>query len=75
MSKYQYFPKTYKNGTMDHYRLMDSLPNRPSPEIDHAIKKLCFSGLRGVKSETQDLEEAKQSIEKRIEYLNGIEKD
>ena len=68
-NKYAYTPKTYENGTMDHYLLMESLPKQPSSPIDHAIKKLTFAGTRGVKDEVQDLEEALQSINKRINYL------
>lgn len=71
-TKYRFTPKTYKNGEMDFYRLIDSLPVRPSPEIEHALKKQLFTGQRGHKSELQDLKEAKLSIEMRISYLEGL---
>jgi hypothetical protein len=70
-TKYRFIPKTYKNGEMDFYRLIDSLPVRPSPEIEHALKKQLFTGQRGHKSELQDLKEAKLSIEMRILYLEN----
>jgi hypothetical protein len=45
-----------------------------SPEIDHALKKLLAPGKRGVKGELQDLKEAIQSIEARIDYLRELGK-
>ncbi len=41
------------------------------PGIQHAVKKLLCCGLRGSKSALQDLEEAKQSIERAIELEKG----
>jgi len=70
-NKYNFIPKTYPDGTMDHYLIIESLPNSISSSIDHAIKKLCYSGTRGVKDEVQDLVEAKISIDKRIKYLSS----
>ena len=72
-TKYRFIPKPYENGEMDFYRLVDSLPVRPAPEIEHALKKQLFTGQRGHKSELQDLKEAKLSIEMRISYLEDIE--
>jgi len=72
-TKYRFVPKTYANGEMDFYRLMDSLPVRPAPEIEHAVKKLLFTGQRGHKNEIQDLIEANLSIEMRISYLEDVE--
>lgn len=74
-TKYRFIPKTYYNGEMDFYRLVDSLPVRPAPEIEHALKKQLFTGQRGHKSELQDLKEAKLSIEMRITYLEGLQND
>lgn len=71
-TKYRFIPKPYANGEMDFYRLVDSLPIRPAPEIEHALKKQLFTGQRGHKSELQDLKEAKLSIEMRILYLESL---
>lgn len=68
-TKYRFVPNTYANGEMDFYRLVESLPVRPAPEVEHALKKLLFTGQRGNKNELQDLKEAKLSIEMRISYL------
>lgn len=46
-----------------------------SPEIDHAVKKLLAAGTRGAKSERQDLLEAIQSIEARLQYLEVVDGD
>ena len=73
-TKYRFTPKVYANGEMDFYRIVDSLPVRPAPEIEHALKKQLFTGQRGHKSELQDLKEAKLSIEMRISYLEGVKK-
>ncbi len=54
--------------TVDVYRVLNAFPTG-SPEIDHALKKLMAAGRRGVKGELQDLREAVQSIEARIDYL------
>lgn len=39
------------------------------PARQHAIKKLLCAGQRGTKSESDDLKEAKQSIERAIELF------
>jgi hypothetical protein len=57
--------------TVDVYRVLNAFPSG-SPEIDHALKKLLAPGKRGVKSELQDLREAIQSIEARIDYLKEL---
>jgi hypothetical protein len=54
---------------VDVYRVLNAFPTG-SPEIDHAVKKLLASGKRGAKDELQDLREAIQSIEARINYLS-----
>ena len=59
--------------TVDVYRVLNAFPSG-SPEIDHALKKLLAPGKRGVKSELQDLKEAIQSIEARIDYLKELSK-
>jgi hypothetical protein len=57
--------------TVDVYRVLNAFPSG-SPEIDHALKKLLAPGKRGVKGELQDLKEAIQSIEARIDYLKEL---
>ena len=54
---------------VDVYRVLNAFPTG-SPEIDHSVKKLLAAGKRGAKDELQDLKEAIQSIEARIDYLN-----
>jgi hypothetical protein len=57
--------------TVDVYRVLNAFPTG-SPEIDHALKKLLAAGKRGAKDELQDLREAVQSIEARIDYLTEL---
>jgi hypothetical protein len=57
---------------VDVYRVLNAFPTG-SPEIDHALKKLLAAGKRGAKDELQDLREAVQSIEARIDYLVEIQ--
>lgn len=57
--------------TVDVYRVLNAFPG-DSPEIDHALKKLLAPGKRGAKDELQDLKEAIQSIEARIDYLREL---
>lgn len=54
---------------VDVYRVLNAFASG-SPEIDHSVKKLLAAGKRGAKDELQDLREAIQSIEARIDYLN-----
>ena len=42
------------------------------PATQHAIKKLLASGKRGYKDQIQDLEEAKQSIERAIQIATKV---
>ena len=58
---------------VDVYRVLNAFPTG-SPEIDHALKKLLAAGKRGAKDELQDLREAVQSIEARIDYLVELSK-
>ena len=43
------------------------------PAVQHAVKKLLCSGIRGHKDRKQDLEEAVQSIERAIDVLRAEE--
>jgi hypothetical protein len=58
--------------TVDVYRVLNAF-GPLSPEIDHSIKKLLAAGQRGAKSERQDLLEAIQSIEARLQYLEATD--
>ena len=66
--KYRFTPKTYQDGTLDHYRLMESLPARLPPDLEHAAKKLLFPGQRGAKDELQDLREVIKSVQVYIDF-------
>lgn len=57
--------------TVDVYRVLNAF-GPLSPEIDHAVKKLLAPGSRGHKGEKQDLLEAIQSIEARLQYLDAV---
>lgn len=57
--------------TVDVYRVLNAF-GPLSPEIDHAVKKLLAPGGRGHKDEKQDLLEAIQSIEARLQYLEAV---
>lgn len=58
--------------TVDVYRVLNAFGPLP-PETQHAIKKLLAPGKRGVKDERQDLLEAIQSIEARLQYLEACD--
>jgi hypothetical protein len=58
---------------VDVYRVLYAFPSG-CPDIDHAVKKLLAPGKRGSKDELQDLREAIQSIEARIDYLQELSK-
>lgn len=60
--------------TVDVYRVLNAF-GPLSPEIDHSVKKLLAAGTRGAKSERQDLLEAIQSIEARLQYLEARDGD
>lgn len=60
--------------TVDVYRVLNAF-GPLSPEIDHSVKKLLAAGTRGAKSERQDLLEAIQSIEARVQYLEARDGD
>ena len=57
---------------VDVYRVLDAFKTG-SPEIDHAVKKLLAAGLRGAKGEQQDLQEAMQSIQARLDFMKDSE--
>lgn len=58
--------KTIKGIKLDVYDVLKAF-NVINPATQHAIKKLLMPGKRGVKSNVQDLEEAKASIIRAIE--------
>lgn len=70
----------YEDTRIDVYRVLDAFGVQ-NPGIQHAIKKLLCSGLRGKGDTLQDLEEAKDAIteaikiQRRFEGKPGIEKE
>lgn len=65
MNKSKYH-KTIRNETVDVYDVLVAF-NVTCPATAHAIKKLLMPGQRGNKTRAQDLEEARQSINRAIE--------
>ena len=55
-----------KYNKLDIYRIL-SLYNVTNPCLSHAIKKLLCAGKRGVKNQTQDINEAVQSLQRFLE--------
>ena len=63
-----------KYNKLDIYRIL-SLYDVTDPCLQHAIKKLLCAGKRGVKNQTQDINEAMQSLKRFLEMQgedNGI---
>ena len=63
-----------KYNKLDIYRILH-LYNVTDPCLSHAIKKLLCAGKRGVKNQTQDINEAVQSLQRFLEMQgedNGI---
>jgi len=56
----------------DIYRVLTAF-NVSSPAIQHAVKKLLCSGLRGVKNEETDYREAIKSVEARLLEMVQVE--
>lgn len=55
-----------KYNKLDIYRIL-SLYNVTDPCLQHAIKKLLCAGKRGVKNQTQDINEAILSLKRLLE--------
>ena len=55
-----------KYNKLDIYRIL-SLYNVTNPCLQHAIKKLLCAGKRGVKNQTQDINEAILSLQRLLE--------
>lgn len=55
-----------KYNKLDIYRIL-SLYNVTDPCLQHAIKKLLCAGKRGVKNQTQDINEAILSLKRFVE--------
>jgi len=70
MSKYK---RVIRKESIDVYDILKAY-NVTCPAIAHAVKKLLQAGNRGYKSESQDLTEAKQSIERAIELAKENDK-
>jgi hypothetical protein len=59
----------YKGIHLDPYRLA-SILNITDPAVFHAFKKLAFAGKRGAKDFRQDLVEARDAINRKLEMLD-----
>lgn len=57
--------------TIDIYVICDLYVNDNSGCIQHAVKKLLCCGNRGVKDDVKDLQEAIDTIQRKIEILEG----
>lgn len=75
MRKHSHYFKPVKHLTeIDVYRTCDLYQvNDPSGATQHAIKKLLLPGGRGVKDQLKDLQEARDTIDRRIEMLREDE--
>ncbi len=67
-SKYLRQIKLTADGECDVYAVLMAF-NVTCPARQHAIKKLLCSGIRGKASELQDLEEARDAIDRSIQLL------
>lgn len=57
-----------KTTHLDVYRVLDAFEVKRSC-VQHAIKKLLVTGARGVKTELEDLTEARNSLNRAIEMI------
>jgi len=73
MKKHSHYHKDVSHlQTIDIYAVCELFGvNDPSGARQHAIKKLLCAGTRGAKSERQDLQEAADTINRRIQMLDG----
>ena len=62
--------KTTPDGKIDVYAVLIAF-NVASPARQHAIKKLLCAGLRGKNNEINDIEEARDAIERDIELMKN----
>ena len=69
-SKYLRDIKTTIDGKIDVYAVLIAF-NVVSPTRQHAIKKLLCAGIRGKNDELNDIQEAKDAIERDIQLLNN----
>lgn len=67
MNKYK---KLIKGKFIDVYDVLDAFSCGCSAS-EHAVKKLLMAGLRGGKDRAQDLQEAKDSIDRAIQNHKG----
>jgi len=68
-----YFKDVSKLDTVDIYAVCDLFSVRDtSGATQHAIKKILCSGQRGVKGELKDLQEAIDTLQRRVDMLGGV---
>lgn len=63
-----------KTSHLDVYRVLDAFEVKRST-VQHAIKKLLVTGERGVKTELEDLIEARNSLDRAIEMIAEEQED
>ena len=61
--------------TIDIYVICDLYVDDNSGCIQHAVKKLLCGGKRGAKDEVKDLQEAMDTIQRKIEILQSMNAD
>ena len=69
-SKYLRDIQTTPDGKIDVYAVLIAF-NVTSPARQHAIKKLLCAGIRGKNNELNDIQEARDAIERDIQLLNN----
>lgn len=77
MTKHSHYHKDVSHlSSIDVYRVCQLFGvEDPSGAIQHAIKKILMPGSRGVKSTRQDLLEAVDSLNRKIEMMDEDEKE
>ena len=74
MNEYKHYQKSVEHlKWVDVYRVLD-LFGVSNPCVQHAIKKLLCKGIRGVKDERRDVEEAVSSLVRYLEMQTEDEK-
>ena len=72
--KHSHYHKSVSDyDTIDVYVICDLYVKDNSGCIQHAVKKLLCCGERGVKDNVRDLQEAIDTIQRKIEILKGKE--
>lgn len=70
--KHSHYFREWKGEKLDFYFIM-TLFGITDPCLMHAMKKLMFAGVRGAKGEEKDLNEAIDSIRRRLELMKAFD--